>query len=37
MEIIKNDILELSTEEKVTIATLFQNIILDIKNDILNQ
>lgn len=37
MEIIKNDILEVSIEEKVTIATLFENIILSIKNDILNQ
>lgn len=37
MEIIKNDIIEISTEEKATIANIFQNIILSIKNDILNQ
>jgi hypothetical protein len=37
MEIIKNDILEISTEEKTEISTIFQNIILNIKNDILNQ
>jgi hypothetical protein len=37
MEIIKNDIIEMSTEEKATIATMFQNIILSIKNDILSQ
>lgn len=37
MEIIKNDVVEITIEEKTEIATIFQNIILNIKNDILNQ
>jgi hypothetical protein len=37
MEIIKNDIVEITIEEKTEIATIFQNVILSIKNDILNQ
>jgi hypothetical protein len=37
MEIIKNDIVEITIEEKTEIANIFQSIILSIKNDILNQ
>jgi len=37
MEIIKNDIIEISIQEKTEIETIFQNIILNIKTDILNQ
>jgi hypothetical protein len=37
MEIIKNDIVEITIEEKTEIANIFQTIILSIKNDILNQ
>jgi hypothetical protein len=37
MEIIKNDVVEITIEEKTQIANIFQNIILNIKNDILNQ
>jgi hypothetical protein len=37
MEIIKNDVVEITIEEKTQIANIFQNIILSIKNDILNQ
>jgi hypothetical protein len=37
MEIIKNDIVEITIEEKTEIASIFQNVILNIKNDILNQ
>jgi len=37
MEIIKNDVVEITIEEKTEIANIFQNIILSIKNDILNQ
>jgi hypothetical protein len=37
MEIIKNDVIEITTQEKTEIANIFQNIILSIKNDILNQ
>ena len=37
MQIIKNDIVEITIEEKTEIATIFQTVILNIKNDILNQ
>ena len=37
MEIIKNDVVEVTIEEKTQIANIFQNIILSIKNDLLNQ
>jgi hypothetical protein len=37
MELIKNDIIELSAQEKTEVATIFQTIILSIKTDILNQ
>jgi hypothetical protein len=37
MQIIKNDIVDITIEEKTEIANIFQTIILSIKNDILNQ
>lgn len=37
MEIIQNEIISISTTEKVEIATIFQSVITNIKNDILNQ
>jgi hypothetical protein len=37
MEIIQNEIVELTITEKSEIATIFQNIITNIKTDITNQ
>lgn len=37
MEIIQNEVVSLSTTEKTEIANLFADIILNVKNDILNQ
>lgn len=37
MEIIQNEIISISTTEKSEIATIFQSVITNIKNDILNQ
>jgi hypothetical protein len=37
MQIIKNDVVEITIEEKTEIAGIFQSIMLSIKNDILNQ
>jgi hypothetical protein len=37
MEIIKNDVVEITIQEKTEIAGIFQTIMLSIKNDILNQ
>lgn len=37
MEIIQNEVVSLSTAEKVEIANIFTNIIVNIKNDITNQ
>lgn len=37
MEIIQNEVVELTTQEKTELANLFANIINSIKNDITNQ
>lgn len=37
MEIIKNEIISISTTEKAEIATIFQSLITNIKTDITNQ
>ena len=37
MEIIKNEVIELTSQEKTEIANLFVNIVNSIKNDITNQ
>lgn len=37
MQIIKNDVVEITTQEKTEIAGIFQTIILSIKNDISSQ
>lgn len=37
MEIIQNEIISISTTEKAEIAAIFENIILNVKADILNQ